>query len=40
MTLVTAPKGSYREEHILGYLSTWLEKWTEERAAENDYRDP
>ena len=37
VTLVTAPKGSYREEHVLGYLETWLDPWTTERSEANDY---
>ena len=40
LTLVTAPKGSYREEHVLGYLYTWLEPWSPQREAANDYRGP
>ena len=31
LTVVTGPKGSYREEHILSYLETHLEPWTEDR---------
>lgn len=37
VTLVTAPKGSYREEHVLGYLESWLDPWTTERSEANDY---
>ena len=33
-----APKGSYREEHVLKFLSRWLGEWTEERARANDWR--
>ena len=33
-----APKGSYREEHVLLFLSMWLPVWTEERAAAKDWR--
>ena len=31
LTVVTGPKGSYREEHILSFLETHLEPWTEDR---------
>ena len=31
LTVVTGPKGSYREEHILSDLATHLEPWTEDR---------
>ena len=40
LTLVTAPKGSYREEHVLGYLYSWLEPWSPQREAAKDYRGP
>ena len=38
MSVVWSDKGSYREEHILRYLSRWLDPWTDERAASLDYR--
>ena len=31
LTVVTGPKGSYREEHILNYLEKHLDDWTEDR---------
>ena len=31
LTVVTGPKGSYREEHILSFLENHLEPWTEDR---------
>ena len=31
-------KGSYRQEHLLAYLTRWLEPWTEVRARANDWR--
>ena len=31
LTVVTGPLGSFREEHILSYLETHLEPWTEDR---------
>ena len=34
----TAPKGSYREEHVVIFLSRWLPEWTEQRAIDNDWR--
>ena len=33
-----APRGSYREEHVIVFLSRWLPEWSEERAAVNDWR--
>ena len=33
-----APKGSYREEHVIKFLSRWLPAWTAERAAARDWR--
>ena len=33
-----AEKGSYREEHLLAYMDQWLEPWTAERQAAQDYR--
>ena len=33
-----APKGSYREEHVITFLSRWLPEWTDERASANDWR--
>ena len=38
MSVVWAEKGSYRAEHILRYMSRWLDPWTDERAAAKDYR--
>ena len=31
LSVVTGPKGLYREEHILSFLETHLEPWTEDR---------
>ena len=31
LSIVTGPKGSYREEHILSFLETHLEPWHEGR---------
>ena len=31
LTVVTGPKGSYREEHILSYIETHLVRWAEGR---------
>ena len=33
-----APKGSYREEHVIKFLSRWLPEWTDERASANEWR--
>lgn len=33
-----AEKGSYRNAHILRFLDRWLEPWTPEREAAQDYR--
>lgn len=33
-----APKGSYRQSHIVAYLRKWLRPWTPERAKRSDYR--
>ena len=33
-----AEKGSYRQANILKYLETWLEPWTDARAAAKDWR--
>ncbi len=38
VSLQYAEKGSYREANILAYLREHLAKWTEERAAQNDFR--
>ena len=37
VSLQAAPKGSYREEHVLAFLSRWLPLWTVERAEAKDY---
>jgi hypothetical protein len=37
-SLQFAEKGSYRTEHILRYLSRWLEEWTPERARLRAWR--
>ena len=37
-TVQWAPKGSYREEHILRYLEKVLDPWTADRLARKDYR--
>ena len=37
-SLTYSVKGSYRHEHLMDYMRRWLEEWTEERAASNDYR--
>ena len=38
VSVAWAPRGSYRLENLLAYLSRWLPAWTEERAAGQDYR--
>ena len=38
VSLAHAPNGSYREDNIIAFLKRWLDKWTPERAASNDYR--
>ena len=38
VSLSWAVKGSYRQEHILQYLKRWLDPWTPEREAAQDYR--
>jgi hypothetical protein len=38
VSLQFAEKGSYRTEHILRYLSRWLEEWTPERARLRAWR--
>ena len=37
VSLQASPKGSYREEHVLAFLSRWLPLWTAERAEAKDY---
>ena len=37
VSLQASPKGSYREEHVLAFLSRWLPLWTVERAEAKDY---
>ena len=37
-SLMYAEKGSFRKQEILGYLDTWLDPWTEQRAQDHDYR--
>ena len=37
VSLQAAPKGSYREAHVLAFLSRWLPLWTVERAEAKDY---
>ena len=34
LSVVMGPKWSYREEHVLSYLETHLETWTEDREME------
>ena len=38
LSVVWSTKGSYRQEHILRYLSQWLDPWTDELALAADYR--
>ena len=38
MSKAVGPKGSYREEQTLQFLSRWLDLWTVEREASGDYR--
>ena len=33
-----AEKGSYRQEHLIAYMSRWLDPWSEDRQARRDYR--
>ena len=33
-----ATKGSYREDHILQFLRSWLDPWTDEREKAGDFR--
>ncbi len=37
-SLAFGPKGSYRAEHVVDFLRRWLEPWSDERAAANDWR--
>ena len=37
-SLTTAPRGSYRLEHVLEFLQRHLPAWSEARAAAGDYR--
>ena len=37
-SLQTAPKGSYREEHVIIFLQRWLPEWSEERQKAHDWR--
>ena len=38
VTFQWAPKGSYRQEHLIHYLGHVLDPWTDARAASRDYR--
>ena len=38
MSFQYADKGSYRQEHMLRYLSRWLDPMTPAREAAGDYR--
>ena len=38
LSLAWAVKGSYRHEHIMGYLKRWLDPWTDVRASRKDWR--
>ncbi len=38
VSLAFADRGSHRLEHVLAYCLRWLEPWTPERAAANDWR--
>ena len=38
ISLQWADKGSYRQEHLLLFLRRWLDPWSDERAAAQDYR--